>query len=134
MGEELDLCFSQGHQYEVKRRNSRPGFELGSLNPFPSTTLVLNLAHWPLVAYRTCYYLEATKLSTAQVYWYNRLNIRHWSGRSRFNARSSHTKDSKKVLDASLLNTQYYKVRIKGKWSNPRKRVASSPTPRCSSY
>ena len=32
-----------------------------------------------------------------------------------FNPRSSHTKDSKIVLDTSLLNTQYYKVRIKGK-------------------
>ena len=32
-----------------------------------------------------------------------------------FNPRSSHTKDSKMVLDASLLNTQYYQVRIKGK-------------------
>ena len=28
------------------------------------------------------------------------------------------------VLDASLLNTQYYKVQIKGKWSNPGKKVA----------
>ena len=27
-------------------------------------------------------------------------------------------------LDTSLLNTQYYKVRIKGKWSNPGKGVA----------
>ena len=32
-----------------------------------------------------------------------------------FNNRSSHTKDSKMVLDASLLNTQHDKVRIKGK-------------------
>ena len=27
----------------------------------------------------------------------------------------SHTKDSKIVLDTALLNTQHYKVRIKGK-------------------
>ena len=27
-----------------------------------------------------------------------------------------------------------YKARINGKWSNPGKRVASSPSPRCSSY
>ena len=33
-----------------------------------------------------------------------------------FSPRSSHTKDSKMVLDAALLNTQHYKVRIKGKW------------------
>ena len=36
------------------------------------------------------------------------------------------------ALDASLLNTQHYKVRVK--WSNPGKSVAPSPTPRCSSY
>ena len=41
-----------------------------------------------------------------------------------FNPRWNHTKDSKIVLDATLLDTRYYKVRIKGKvnesreWSN----------------
>ena len=34
-------------------------------------------------------------------------------------------KTQKMVLDATLLNTQYYKVWIKGKWSNPRKRVVT---------
>ena len=38
------------------------------------------------------------------------------------------------VLDANLLNTQHCKVRNKSKWSNPRKRVAPSPTHWCSSY
>ena len=38
------------------------------------------------------------------------------------------SKTQKMVLDASLLNTQHYKVRIKGKWSNPGKGVASSTT------
>ena len=37
-------------------------------------------------------------------------------------------KTQKMVLDATLLNTQYYKVRIKGKWSNPGNRVVPSPT------
>ena len=32
-----------------------------------------------------------------------------------FDPRSSHIKDSKMVLDASLVNTQHYKERIKGK-------------------
>ena len=41
-------------------------------------------------------------------------------------------KTQKMVLDAALLNTQHYKVRVK--WSNPGKGVAPSPTPRCSSY
>ena len=35
----------------------------------------------------------------------------------------------KMVLDISLLNTQHYKGRIKGKWSNLGKGVAPSPTP-----
>ena len=32
------------------------------------------------------------------------------------------------ALDGSLLNTQFYKVCIKGKWSNPGKGVALSLT------
>ena len=43
-------------------------------------------------------------------------------------------KTQKMVLDASLLNTQHYKVRIKGKVKQSRKGVAPSPTPWCSSY
>ena len=35
---------------------------------------------------------------------------------------------------ASLLNTQHYKVRIKGKVEQSREGVAPSPTPWCSSY
>ena len=38
------------------------------------------------------------------------------------------------VLDASLLNTQHYKVRIKGKVEQSKEGVAPSPTPWCSSY
>ena len=43
-------------------------------------------------------------------------------------------KTQKMVLDASLLNTQHYKVGIKGKVEQSREGVASSPTPWCSSY
>ena len=43
-------------------------------------------------------------------------------------------KTQKMVLDASLLNTQHYKVRIKGKVEESREGVAPSPTPWCSSY
>ena len=43
-------------------------------------------------------------------------------------------KTQKMVLDASLLNTQIYKVRIKGKVEQSREGVAPSPTPWCSSY
>ena len=43
-------------------------------------------------------------------------------------------KIQKMVLDASLLNTQHYKVRIKGKVEQSREGVAPTPTPWCSSY
>ena len=43
-------------------------------------------------------------------------------------------KTEKIVLDASLLNTQHYKVRIKGKWSDPGKGVVPSPTCQYYSY
>ena len=43
-------------------------------------------------------------------------------------------KTLKMVLDASLLNTQHYKVRIKGKVEKSWKGVAPFPTPWCSSY
>ena len=43
-------------------------------------------------------------------------------------------KTQKMVLDASLLNTQHYKVRIKGKVGQSREGVAPSPTLWCSSY
>ena len=44
------------------------------------------------------------------------------------------TKDSKMVLDSSLLKTQHNKVRIKGKVEQSRQKGAPSPTPRCSRY
>ncbi len=43
-------------------------------------------------------------------------------------------KTQKMVLDASLLNTQHYKVQIKGKVKQSREGVAPSPTTWCSSY
>ena len=59
--------------------------------------------------------------------------VRMFARRPGFNPRSSHTKDSKMVLNAILFNTQHYKVRIKGEWSNPGKGVVP-PTPRGRSY
>ena len=50
------------------------------------------------------------------------LSVRQWSERPGFNPRSSHTKDSKMVLDSTLLNPQRYKGRIKGKVEQPRER------------
>ena len=42
-------------------------------------------------------------------------SVHQWSGRSGFNPRSSQSENSKMVLDTALLNTQHYKVNIKGK-------------------
>ena len=49
------------------------------------------------------------------------------AGRPGFNSRSSHTKDSKVVLAAALLNTQHYKVRIKGKVEQFREKSSALP-------
>ena len=46
----------------------------------------------------------------------------------------SYQRLKKMVLDTSLLNTQHYKVRIKGKVDQSREWSSSLPTPRCSCY
>ena len=43
-------------------------------------------------------------------------------------------KTQKMVLDTALLNTQHYKVRIKGKVEQSREWSSALPTPQCSSY
>ena len=43
-------------------------------------------------------------------------------------------KAQKMILDASLLNTQHFKIWIKSKLTNPGKVVVPSPTPWCSGY
>ena len=53
--------------------------------------------------------------------------VRQSPGRPGFNPRSSHTKDSKMVLDAALVNTQHYKVRIKGKVEQSSERSSALP-------
>ena len=50
------------------------------------------------------------------------VSVRQWPGRPGFSPRSSHTK---MVLDASLLNTQRYKVWIKGKVDQYRERSSA---------
>ena len=59
------------------------------------------------------------------VYIYIYIYIRRWPGILGFNPMSSHTKDSKMVLDTSLVNIQYYKVEINGERSNPWKGVVA---------
>ena len=56
------------------------------------------------------------------------LSVCQWFSRPGFNPRLSHTRLKKWLCDASLLNTQHYKVWIKGKWSNPGKELVSSIT------
>ena len=43
-------------------------------------------------------------------------------------------KTQKMVLDTSLLNTQHYKIHIKGKVEKSRGRSSTHPTTQCSSY
>ena len=70
---------------------------------------------------------------------FNLLKTKHWGNspmarETRVQSRSRHTKDSKMVLDATLINTQQYKVIIKGKVERSRERSSGPPTPWCRSY
>ena len=49
------------------------------------------------------------------------------SRRSGFNPRLSHSKDEKNVLDAPLLSTQHFKVRVKSKVEQSRERSSALP-------
>ena len=72
-----------------------------------------------------------SKAASSTIFWVfgmTRHGIEPWF------PRSSHTKDSKIVLDAALLNTQHYKVRIKGKVEQSKNRVAPSLPPWCCNY
>ena len=60
-------------------------------------------------------------------HWPNEKIVRQWFRWLVFDPRSTHTKDSKMVLDAALLNTQHYKVRIKGKVEQSRERSSTLP-------
>ena len=64
-------------------------------------------------------------------HWHSVQSVCQWSGRPGFRPSSNHTKHSKMRLDASLLNTQHYKVCIKCKSGNAGKGVALSPIPGC---
>ena len=61
-------------------------------------------------------------------------SVRQWPGDRRSIPGRVIPKIVKMVLDTSLLNTQQYKLRIKGKVEQSRERVEPSLTPRCSSY
>ena len=58
-------------------------------------------------------------------HWLNEYSVCHLSGRPGFNSRSSHTKGSKMVLDAVLLSTHHYRVRIKGKVEQSREWISA---------
>ena len=55
--------------------------------------------------------------------WPGGLSVRQWSGRPGFNPRLSHTKDFKK----EVIDTQQYKIRIKGKMEQYRVRSSTFP-------
>ena len=67
-------------------------------------------------------------------HWPSGLSVRQWPGDQGSIPARVIPKTQKMVLDASLLNTQHYKVRIKGKVEQSREGVAPSPTPWCCSY
>ena len=88
---------------------TQPGIELCSPGPFVNT------------------------LTIKPIHWHNGYSVCQLSGKLGSIPGRVILKTQKN--DASWLNTQHYKVRIKGKWSNPRKEVAFSPIPQsqCSS-
>ena len=55
-------------------------------------------------------------------------SVRQWPERPEFSLWLSHAKDSKMVLDTSFLNTQQYKVHIKGKVEQSRERSCAPYT------
>ena len=58
-------------------------------------------------------------------YWHDGYSVRQWPGRPEFNPRFTHTQ--KMVLDASLLNTKHYKVRMKSKVEQSKERSCAFP-------
>ena len=70
------------------------------------------------------------KFKMAELYsgdWPDEYSVHQWSGRQEFNPRSSHTKDSKMVLHASLPNSHHYEVGTKGKEDQSRERGSALP-------
>ena len=52
---------------------------------------------------------ELNCTTTLPGHWPNESSVRQWSRGLEFNRKSSHTNDSKMVLDSTLLNIQHYK-------------------------
>ena len=66
-------------------------------------------------------------LTIISAHWPSEYSVRQWPGRPGFSSKSCHTKGSKMVLDTFLHNTQHYKVRMKGKVEQSRKRSSDLP-------
>ena len=94
--------------------------------PVPSSLIII-------ICLLSTIWLQVFQLNTNNLHTIGQVGRVFANGpvRPGFNPRSSHTKDFKMVLDVALLNTQYYKVRIKSKVE---KGVVPSPMPRCSSH
>ena len=71
-------------------------------------------------------YTVVGQLTYVPTYCQNGLIVCRLSVRKGFIPKLSYTKDSKMVSNASLLNTQLHKIRIKSKWNNTRKGVVKS--------
>ena len=90
------------------------GFIVSSLYIYFSISLLLKIFLHRLALWLECSPMARETCVRSQVELYQRLK--------------------KMVLDASLLNTQHYKVRIKGKVEQSRERSSALPYTRCSSY
>ena len=113
---EITVMLSRGHSLPVRQSMSVP-WEFFTSSHFISQ---FSPTRFPLITtIRMCHFLPVH-----QSEWH------FWPGRrSKYN----NAKDSKMVLDASLLNTQHQKVRIKGKEDQSRE-SRTHPTPVWSSY
>ena len=60
-------------------------------------------------------------------HWHDGYSVRQWPWRPGFNPRSVIPETKTMLLDATLLNTQHYKVRIKGKVSQSWKKSIALP-------
>ena len=87
------------------------------LRSFGECGLLLPVPHCPRMVVRVSLRIKRTSVMdiTLNCIWiWGPEPHSQWSERPGFNSSLSHTKDSRMVLDTSLLNTLHYIVRIKG--------------------
>ena len=86
--------------------------------------MIINISYWKSYNYSPPPKNKQTKIKTAKDKKVGRVFA---NGPGDQNPWSSHTKDQKIVLDASLINTQNYKIGIKSKVEQSRERNSAFP-------